>query len=295
MPYPYCWPLGVAGSSACRLSRHCCWKSAFRTLPETSSVDPRGQVVGGRDGPTCRGRVGRVLVGVVDGLERPGADERPACRPGTDRRPGRTRSRRTCSRARRCGSVSSVRRAGTSAEAERAVQPVGELLGQRPPADLLGDQAQQRVVGVAVLVVGVRREVRRPLERDVQHLLRCPDLRQIGVEGGRHLRCARVAVEPAAHLQQVGEGDVLAVWHVRNVVRDGVAELQLAVLGEQHDQRGRQGLGVRGDPEVRVAGRRRLRAEFGGADDRAIVPCGVRTRTIAPGTISSLATISTAA
>ena len=35
-------------------------------------------------------------------------------------------------------------------------------------------------------------------------------------------------------------------------LRDRIVETQLAFLGEQHDQRGRHRLGIRGNPEVGV-------------------------------------------
>ena len=189
----------------------------------------------------------------------------------------------------------------SAAGSDVCVRPTGpnsrscELLRQRAPADLLGDQAEQRVVGVAVLVGGVGRELRRVPERDVQHLLRCPGLRRVGIHGGRKRRVGGVAVQAAAHLQKLCDGDVLAVGHIRYVGRHRIAELQLAVLGEQHDQRRGHGLGVRGDPEVSVRSRRRLRAEFGGAERALKLPCGVRSTTIAPGTFSCLAAASTTA
>ena len=106
-------------------------------------------------------------------------------------------------------------------------------------AGLLGDQAQQRVVRVAVLVGRARREFRRVPERDIQDLLRRPGLRRVGIQSGREFGRVRVVVQPAAHLQQLCDGDVLAVGHVRNVGGHRVAELELAVLGEEHDQRRR--------------------------------------------------------
>ena len=65
-----------------------------------------------------------------------------------------------------------------------------------------------------------------------------------------------VVVEAAAHLQQFGDGDVVAVGHARDVLRHRIVETELAFLGELQDHRGRHRLGVRGDPEVGVgAGR----------------------------------------
>ena len=72
MPYPYFCPSGFSGSSACTLSSHCCWKSALKTLPDTSARIQFRDVVGGGDDAAGRVSVGRVLVGVVDGLQRAG-------------------------------------------------------------------------------------------------------------------------------------------------------------------------------------------------------------------------------
>ena len=141
----------------------------------------------------------------------------------------------------------------------------------RPPA-FSAIRPEQRVIGVAVLVGGVGREMRRMPERDGQYLLRCPDLPRVGVQDGRQLGRGRVAVEPAAHLQQLGDSDVLAVRHIGDVDRYRVAEPELAVLGKQHDQRRRHGLGVRSDPEMGVRVRRGLRAQLCGADHRLEVP-----------------------
>jgi hypothetical protein len=105
------------------------------------------------------------------------------------------------------------------------------------PTDLLGDQAEQYVIGVAVVEGGARREDRWATERDGQDLLRCPDLRRVGIQGRCELACTRIAIKPAAHRQQFCDGDVLAVGHIRNVVGHGVAEPELAVLGKLHDQR----------------------------------------------------------
>src|SRR6516225_8351582 len=61
-------------------------------------------------------------------------------------------------------------RQGGLPQPERSEDSVLELLGQWAPAELLGDQTQQCVVGVAVFVGRVRREVRWMAERDGQYL-----------------------------------------------------------------------------------------------------------------------------
>ena len=117
-----------------------------------------------------------------------------------------------------------------------------------------------------------------------------------GIHGRRKRRVGRVAVEAAAHLQKLCDGDVLAVGHIRNVGGHRIAELQLAVLGEQHDQR-RQSWSwcsrrCGSECSPRVVSARRVRW----CRPPALkLPCGVRSSTIAPGTFSCLAAASTTA
>src|SRR5262249_29596509 len=76
-------------------------------------------------------------------------------------------------------------------EPERSEQSLLQLLGQWAAADLLGNETEQRVIRVAVLVGGVGRELRRVPEGDVQHLLRSPRLARVGVHDGRQSRIRR--------------------------------------------------------------------------------------------------------
>ena len=105
-------------------------------------------------------------------------------------------------------------------------------------------------------------------DRDVQTLLRCPHRGGVSVEGGREVRIGRVVVQATAHLQQLGNRDVVAVRHIWDMVGDRVAEPQPALLRQEHDQRGGHCLGVGRDPEVGIGGRRCLRTQLGGADGR---------------------------
>ena len=164
-----------------------------------------------------------------------------------------------------------------SLHAQRPEQPVLHRLGQRPAIDLLGDEAEQRVVGVVVFVGGTGREVGRARERDGQQLVRGPDLGRVTVDGRRELGGVGVVVEAAAHLQQLGDGDVVAVGHARDVLRDWIAETELAFLGQLQDHRGRHRLGVRGDPEVGVGAGRGRGAQLGGAGgDREVALGGAQ-------------------
>ncbi len=107
--------------------------------------------------------------------------------------------------------VSSAAGSDVCGEADRAEQPLLELLGQRTPSNLLGDETQKRVIGVAVLIGGVRRELRLMPKRDVQYLPRRPCLSRVSIHGGRECGIGRVAIQATAHLQKLRDGDVLAV------------------------------------------------------------------------------------
>ena len=97
---------------------------------------------------------------------------------------------------------------------QRPEQPILHRLGQRLAIDLLGDEAEQRVVGVAVLEGRTRRKVGRVRERNGQQFVRGPNLGRVTVNARRDFGGIGVVVEAAAHFQQLGDGDVVAVGHV---------------------------------------------------------------------------------
>ena len=76
------------------------------------------------------------------------------------------------------------------------------------------------------------------------------------------------------------------------IPRDRIVEAELALLDQLHDHGGGHRLGVRGRAEVSAGGRRVGGAKFGRAVAETNSPCGVHSRTIAPGSISSLAVAS---
>ena len=137
-------------------------------------------------------------------------------------------------------------------QAQRSEQTVLETTGQRLPVHLFCNEAKQRVVGVGVVEARTGWEVGRVLERDRQHFGWGPDLGRVTVEDRPELGVVVVGVKAAAHIQQFCDGDVVAVGHARDVLRDWIVETELAFLGEQHDHCGRHRLGIRGDPEVGV-------------------------------------------
>ncbi len=92
----------------------------------------------------------------------------------------------------------------------------------------------------------------------------------VTVQARRKFGGIGVIVETAAHFQQLGDGDVVAVGHARDVLGHRIVETELPLLSQLHDHRGRHRLGIRGDPEVGVgAGRVRgvqLRGAAGGGE-----------------------------
>ena len=97
-------------------------------------------------------------------------------------------------------------------QAQRSEQTVLETTGQRLPVDLFRNEAEQRVVGVGVVEGRTGWKVERVLERDRQHFGWGPNLGRVTVEDRPELGVVVVAVKAAAHLQQFGDGDLVAVW-----------------------------------------------------------------------------------
>jgi hypothetical protein len=137
-------------------------------------------------------------------------------------------------------------------QAQRSEQTVLQTTGQRLPVDLFRNEAKQLVVGVGVVEARTGREVGRVLERDRQHFSWGPNFSRVTLEDRPEFRGVVVCVKPAAHVQQFSDGDLVAVWHARDVLQDWIVETELAFLGEQHDHCSRHRLGIGGDPEVRV-------------------------------------------
>jgi hypothetical protein len=51
------------------------------------------------------------------------------------------------------------------------------------------------------------------------------------------------------------DGDVIAVGHASDVLRDWIVDTELAFLGKQHNHRSRHRVGIGGDPEVGIGAR----------------------------------------
>ena len=93
-------------------------------------------------------------------------------------------------------------------------------------------------------------------ERDGEQLGRGPDSVQVMIHALPHLGVIGVVIEAAAHLEQLGDRDLVTVGHACDVLRHGIVETELVLLRQKHDERGGHGLGVGGDTEVGVgAGR----------------------------------------
>ena len=158
-----------------------------------------------------------------------------------------------------------VRRSGGQQRvlhAERSEQTVLKDLGQRRAFDLFDYEAEQEIVRVAIEEFRARSEHRRTLERDGEHFLRGPDPARVMVEAFQKLRRVGDLGQAAPHLQEVADRNVVPIGNALDILRDRIVEAQLSFLGQQHGHGGRHRLGVRGDPEMRVAGRGRRAAQF---------------------------------
>ena len=141
--------------------------------------------------------------------------------------------------------------------------------GQRPAIDFLDDETKQRVIRIVVFVGGVGWRVGRVLERNGQQLVWSPNPRRVTVEARREFGGICIVVEATAHLQQLGDSDLVAVGYARNILRHRVAETQFVFLSQLHDDRGRHRLGIRCDPEVGVRIGRSVHPQL----RRAVVDC----------------------
>ena len=102
-------------------------------------------------------------------------------------------------------------------------------------------------------------------EGDSEELRRDPDFSWVLVHARRYFGSVGVVVEAAAHLEQLCDGDLVAIGHARDVLRDRIVEGELVLLSQLRDERGGHRLGVGGDAEVRGGARRYGCAELRGA------------------------------
>jgi hypothetical protein len=159
--------------------------------------------------------------------------------------------------------VRRARRQRRILHAERPEQAVLEDGRKRLAVDLLGDEAEQVVVGVAVLEFGARREVRWPFERHAEYLVSGPHLVRILVEAFGKFRRIGEVIKAAPHCYDLPNGDLVSVGNTINVFRDQIVEAQFPFLDQLHDHGGGHRLGVRGGAEVDIRAWRVRGAEFG--------------------------------
>ena len=207
---------------------------AVEGLAADQRLDPCGAIVGGRDDTSGRRGVGRVLLGAVIGLEGSGFDR------GLD--VGRVRLVRQITKGAAAVQVAMrvrlwecVRRDGGEhcvLQTQRSEQSVVHDLRERFPVDLFRNEAEQRVVSVGVVKVRTGREVGRMRERDCQHLGWRPDLGRVTLEDCPERRVVVVSVKTTAHIQQFTDGDLVAIGHIRDVIRNGIVKPELVFLGE---------------------------------------------------------------
>jgi hypothetical protein len=68
-------------------------------------------------------------------------------------------------------------------------------------------------------------EVGRVLERDRQHFSRGPNLGRVTLEDRPELGVVVIGVKAAAHIQQLGDGDLVAIGNARDVLRDWIVRV----------------------------------------------------------------------
>lgn len=144
---------------------------------------PGGEIIGGGDDATGRQGIGRILPCVVVGLKR--------VRPGRSYEIGGIRRIRqgvggTAVQITVCiGRGNGVRGAGREQGVLHTKRPEEAILknsGQRRAFNLLGDETEQRIIGVAVVVFRSRSEDGRMFECDGEQFVRGPNPGRVLVE-----------------------------------------------------------------------------------------------------------------
>src|SRR5919202_1452570 len=134
--------------------------------------------------------------------------------------------------------------------AERPKNTVLEHVLDRPAGDLFNDQAKQNVIRIRVMDALAQRKVGLVLEGDREEVLRIPHFSRLGVSLLVEALVVTIIVESAGHIEQVADGNVVAVRNLRLIRRHRVVEPQLAFIDQLQDDRPGKGLGDAGDPEM---------------------------------------------
>jgi hypothetical protein len=142
--------------------------------------------------------------------------------------------------------------------AQRREEALAQLLFERPAGDALDDEAEDQVPGVAVLELRARREVERLRARPVDRRLRRVVARQRRVVIARaHVQRLLVVRNAGGVMHELRDGDRLPRFGTAFKVRaERRVELQLLLPREIPDGECGEGLGQRGDLELRLRRRR---------------------------------------
>ncbi len=159
---------------------------------------------------------------------------------------------------------------------ERAQDPPGDLLAVPAPGGLLDQQAQQRVVGVGVLPLGSRREVRRVRGRGRDQLARGDGALQspVGHPGAEDRRVEQLGEDPAALVgripqargvvEQLADRDVRAAgYQAGQVLLHGVVQTDSVLADQLQDGGGDEHFGHAARPEAAVAAHGRAGRQVG--------------------------------
>src|SRR5918998_514297 len=109
-------------------------------------------------------------------------------------------------------------------------------------------------------------EVWLVLETDLDQFLWLPHLLGLRVERLVELFVFGIVEEPAGHVQELADGDVLSVWHLELVFAYRVVERQLAFVYQLQNDRPGKGLGVATYANVVVGCNRSTGLQVSGAE-----------------------------
>ena len=160
-----------------------------------------------------------------------------------------------------CGN--GVRGAGREQGVVHAKRPEEAILknsGQRRAFNLFGDETEQRIIGVAIVVFRSRSEDGRMLKCDGEQFVHGPNPGRLMVEAFGKLGRRGIVEQAAPHLKELADGDVAAIGNPGNIFRDRIVETQFPLFDQQYDHGGHHRLGVRGNPKMRIGTRQRRAA-----------------------------------
>src|SRR3712207_8225181 len=112
------------------------------------------------------------------------------------------------------------------------------LMIRRPPRSTLfpyttlfrsfGNQSQQDIIGVAIIVFFARGKDGRMVERDGEQFLRGPNSGRVAIEAFCQIWLRSVVIEAAPHLEEFADRDAFPIGNALNIFRDSIVETQFS-------------------------------------------------------------------